>query len=230
MKQKFKFVFEVMLIVAAVCCITLEWGYLIHKQNHARMTFIGHASVKIVTTNGKVIYIDPYYPTVSYREPADYILVTHSHSDHNAVRLCTKKPNCLEINSWDALKDGEYQIFDDEDVKIEAVPSGGNVNHDVRRCVGYIVTMDGVSVFHAGDTSMNEHTQEIVGKKIDYAMYPIDGRYDMGPEEASEMADLIGATHNIPIHGDGDKYFQQREVFSGKGKRILQIGETIFLK
>lgn len=230
MKQRFKYVFEVMLIVAAVCCISMEWGYLINKRNHARMTFIGHASVKIVTTGGKVIYIDSFYPTVSYREPADYILVTHSHSDHNVVRLCTKKPDCVEIHSWDALKDGEYQIFDDGDVKIEAVPSGGNANHDVRSCVGYIVTIDGVSVFHAGDTSMNEHTYDIVGKKIDYAMYPIDGRYDMGPEEASEMADLIGATHNIPIHGDGEKYFQQREVFSGKGKRILQIGGTIFLK
>ena len=55
---------------------------------YARMTFIGHASVKIKTTTGEVIYIDPYFPTDSYKEPADVILVTHGHSDHNRVDLC----------------------------------------------------------------------------------------------------------------------------------------------
>ncbi|MDD6038653.1 MAG: MBL fold metallo-hydrolase, partial [bacterium] len=80
-------------IGAVICIIVLIIlvRYCIMSRLYARMTFIGHASVKIKTTTGKVIYIDPYFPTkFSYREPADFILVTHGHSDHNNMSLCTQ--------------------------------------------------------------------------------------------------------------------------------------------
>ena len=113
---------------------------------------------------GEVIYIDPYYPIkFFYWEPADFILVTHNHSDHNKINLCNQKKNCKIITYKDSLIDGEYQVFDYENVKIEAVPSGGNSSHSFLTNVGYVVTVNGVSVYHSGDTSFGEF--DAVGKR-----------------------------------------------------------------
>ncbi|MDD6039111.1 MAG: MBL fold metallo-hydrolase, partial [bacterium] len=187
--------------------------------------------VKIKTTTGKVIYIDPYFPTkFSYREPADFILVTHGHSDHNNMSLCTQKEDCKVIKWGDALIDGEYQVFEYDDIRIEAVPSGGNSNHKITNNVGYLVTVDGVTVYHSGDTSFAEETKCIADKEIDYAMYTVNGAYTMGPEEATEMADYIGARVNIPIHGNGNEYWKQRKAFSANGTKRLLWSQTIFLR
>ena len=192
------------------------------------LTFIGHASVKLKTLAGDVIYIDPYFDG-DYSEPADYILVTHGHRDHNGLEKCTQAEDCKVILWSDALVDGEYKTFDFESFTIEAVPSGDNKNHKLNDNVGYIINMDGVSVYHAGDTSMNEGKEAIKEKKIDYAMYPVDGIYNMGTKEATEVADLIGATYNIPIHGSNN-FLEQALEFSPKGKLFIMIGQTIDLK
>ena len=196
------------------------------KKELPTLTYIGHATVKLKSKEGKVIYIDPYEEG-DYSEAADYILVTHEHEDHNVISKCTEKDDTVIIRSEDALVDGEYKTFDYDNIKIEAVPSGGNKNHSVTNCVGYIVTIDGVTVFHAGDTSMNDKTNDICGRSIDYALYPVDGTYNMDAEEATEMADLIGAKHNIPIHeyNMGDE--KKSDNFKAKGKLVLKYGETI---
>lgn len=194
----------------------------------SKMTFIGHASVKIVTSAGTVIYIDPYY-SGDYSQAADIILVTHGHDDHNNTSLCTENDGCQIIKWSDALVDGEYKTVEKDDVKIEAVPSGGNSNHDSAVCVGYIVTVDGVNVYHAGDTSMYDGLKEIADKQIDYAMYPIDGVYNMDVNEAMEVSDMIGAAHNIPIHGTDAIFSKQKENFTAKGALLLEPGDTIEL-
>lgn len=194
------------------------------------LTFIGHASVKIKSVSGKVIYIDPYFPSdEEYKEPADFILVSHDHHDHNMISLCTMADDCKVITWKEALVDGKYQVFDFGDIRIEAVPSGGNQYHDVNENAGFICTVDGVSVYHAGDTSMNEDKNIIAKKQIDYAMYPVDGVYNMDAEEASKVSDLIGATHNIPIHGYQQDTKMQFQAFTGKGKLILDFGQKLEL-
>ncbi len=229
-KEKSKVWKKLLLIIAILFFVVLGYN-LASRMLYAKMTFIGHATVKIVTRKGTVIYIDPDFSKGDYSQPADYILVTHGHSDHNNVSKCKKAPGCKVIKWRDALVDGKYQTFDEEDVHIEAVPSGGNSLHDPMVCVGYIITVDGVSVYHAGDTVMYDGLKEIVGKHIDYAMYPVDEVYTMTPAEAGEVADMIGATYNIPIHGGGIKDFpRQCKEFKAKGKLSLHWGQTIYLK
>lgn len=204
--------------------------YFILTRMYARMTFIGHASVKIKTTTREVIYIDPYFPTkFSYIEPADVILLTHDHYDHNNVSLCRQKKNCRVIKWSDALKNGEYQVFELDNIRIEAVPSGGNSNHSIKTNVGYLVTVDDKVVYHSGDTSFAKETRMLCKRKIDYALYTVNGAYTMGPQEATEMADYIGAKVNIPIHGNGKEYWKQRNQFHAKGAKRLIWGQTIFL-
>lgn len=196
-----------------------------------QLTFIGHASIKIKAETGEVIYIDPYYPVeTAYGEPADYILITHAHRDHNCPELCAKKEDCKIIKWSDALVKDEYKVFEAPNVKIEAVPSGGNKNHSLKDNVGFIVTVNGVSVYHGGDTSFAEETKCIAQKKPDYALYSVDGFYTKDPEEATRMADFIGARVNIPIHGYGKDFEKQAKQFHAKGTERLSPGQTIALK
>jgi len=70
------------------------------------LTFIGHASMKIKTEEGAVIYIGPDYKG-DYSEEVDLILVTHEHQDHNQVGLCKPNDGCKIIRAKDAInKDG----------------------------------------------------------------------------------------------------------------------------
>ena len=51
----------------------------------------------------------------------------------------------------------------------------------------------------------------------------------MGPGEATEMADYIGARVNIPIHGDSRRYPDQRRQFAADGYYKAYINQILFL-
>ena len=92
-----------------------------------KLLYQGHGSLRIVTSEGKVIYIDPYAGE-GYDLPADLILVSHGHSDHTAVQLIGKKNDgCQIIYYKDALVNGEYKKYDLGYVTVEAVQAGNQV-------------------------------------------------------------------------------------------------------
>ena len=190
------------------------------------LTLIGHASMKIITKEGVVIYIDPYYDG-DYSEEADIILSTHEHFDHNVIEKVTQKPDCRVIRVADALNpDLSHNSFEIKGVKIEAVTAGGNKNHHPDNTVGYLITFDGLTVYHPGDTSKIPEMEALKDRNIDFAFFPIDGVYNMGPEEATECANLIGAKHNIPMH-----FFDADPMkFTPENLFRMQYGDTIELK
>ena len=97
----------------------------------ATLLYQGQASIRIVTDEVKVIYIDPYSGD-SYELPADLILVTHSHFDHNQMDKVEKRnEDCRIITYKEAVQNGEHQIFELDFVTIEAVEAGYNPLHDV---------------------------------------------------------------------------------------------------
>ena len=194
------------------------------------LTYIGHASVKIVAKDGSVLYIDPHYYAGDYSDAADCVCVTHCHDDHKPHEDVVLKPDGTLILYNEALHDGIYETYDCGSFKVEAVPAGGNVNHNINSCVGYIVTVDGVTVYHAGDTSMIEQMNDLAERELDYAMFPIDGKANMNAKAATEVAAIVGAKHNIPIH-EMDDYGKPKksEKFTPEGKLVLEYGETIVI-
>jgi len=67
---------------------------------------MGQASLRIVTAEGKVIYIDPYAGD-DYDLPADLILVTHGHFDHCAVdKVQDRNEDCMVITHREAVEAG----------------------------------------------------------------------------------------------------------------------------
>ncbi|MBD5146262.1 MAG: hypothetical protein HDT21_10220 [Ruminococcus sp.] len=75
------------------------------------LLYMGQASIRIVTAENKVIYIDPYAGDF-YDLPADLILVTHAHFDHNQIsKVESRNPDCIIITQDEALENGEHQVF-----------------------------------------------------------------------------------------------------------------------
>ena len=198
-----------------------------------KLLYQGHGSLRITTAEGKVIYIDPYAGE-GYDVPADLILVTHGHSDHNQVKLIKKKnKGCKTITYKEALKKGKYETYDLGWVTVEAVQAGNNKNHSIKQCVGWVITLsDGVTVYATGDTSATEQMKELGERNLDYAFIVCDGVYNMDMDEAIQCANLINAKHTIPYHMAPGKLFDRSraELFDVPGRMIVPAGEEIVLE
>ncbi len=198
-----------------------------------RLLYQGHGSLRIVTGEGKVIYIDPYAGE-GYDLPADLILITHGHQDHTAVNLIkTRNDDCRIISYKEALTDGEYKTFDLGYATVEAVQAGNNKNHNIRECVGWVITLPGdITVYATGDTSATDQMAQLAGRNLHYAFFVCDGIYNMDMDEAISCAKLVNAQHSIPYHMAPGKLFDsgRAEQFDVPGRLIVQAGEEITLE
>lgn len=170
------------------------------------ITWLGHASFKV--GDDRVVYIDPW--KLGRAEPADMILVTHSHPDHCSPEDVAKlqKEGTVIITVADCadkfrgdvhiLKPGDSLKIDE--VTIEAVPAYNTdkPNHPkAAGWVGFIIEMGGSRIYYAGDTDMIPEMDEI---KADIALLPVGGTYTMTAEEAAQAAERINPQVAIPMH------------------------------
>lgn len=187
----------------------------------ASLLYQGHGSVRIEAADGMVIYVDPYAGE-GYDKKADLILITHEHRDHNNIDLIKEKADAVILRSKDMLIKGIYQIKKIGNIKIEAVPAY-NKNHKKEECVGYILTINGKTIYLSGDTSTTDAMPGFKERKLDYAFLCMDGKYNMGPEEATECAKMIGAKHTVPYHMTPGKLFDEETAKKLKVDSILIV-------
>ena len=195
----------------------------------AELLYQGHGSLRIVSDTGAVAYLDPFAGE-GYDLPADLVLVTHDHHDHNRVDLVPQKPGCT-VYSWrEALAAGSTGRYEGHGFAVQAVRAE-NKNHDPACCVGFLITVDGKKIYAAGDTSATRQMEEFAVLGLDWAFLPIDGIYNMGPEEASRAAGLIAAAHSVPIHMKPGGLFDAAMAarFQGPGKTVVRPGQTVQL-
>jgi len=196
------------------------------QEGETKLLYQGHASCRLTAKNGTVIYIDPAYGE-GYDLPADIILVTHGHNDHNKVELVTQKKNCIVITN-DKAQDqkGKYNTFKIKGIKIEAVEAY-NASHHRNIGVGYIITIDGIKLYHSGDTGKTDQMETFPEKNIDYVLLYCDSI----PETAAEWAKIIDGKTNIPIHTRYPMIFDRNvaERFNAPNKLILEPKDEIEL-
>ncbi len=201
-----------------------------------KLTWLGHASFKI---KGKyTIYIDPW--KISEADKSNIILITHSHHDHfsptDISKIQTPKttilapPNGLKKLKGDIRKVKPGQIISIGEVKIETVPAynlGKPFHPQKNNWVGYIIEIEGVRIYHSGDTDLIPEMKKI---KADLALLPIGGTYTMTAKEAAKAAKSINPQLVIPIHyGDIVGTESDARLLKKKSKvkvRILEKGET----
>lgn len=172
-----------------------------------RIHWLGHAAFKIAAS--KVIYLDPYQLKAG-QQPADIILITHKHYDHSspediakvrqAASVIIGPADSLEKITGDtrAIKVGETITVGD--VEITAVPAyntGKAFHPKDAGWVGYLIKIDGVTVYHAGDT---DHIPEMKQFHPDIALLPVGGTYTMTAEEAARAAQDLRPQVAIPMH------------------------------
>jgi len=191
-----------------------------------KLLYQGHGSFRLTSDDKRVIFVDPYKGK-GYDTPADIILVTHQHSDHNKIKRCAQKQDCRIITNAEALADGRHNSFEINGIQITAVEAM-NKNHDPKLCVGYLITLDNVKIYASGDTSTTKQMETFAALKLDYALFPGDGIFNMGLAEAAECSKLVGAKHNILIHlKPGESVRKKAEKWDAPNKLIVEPGQEI---
>lgn len=187
---------------------------------------LAHSSIRI--DNEKVIYCDPFRVEENFND-ADIVLITHSHYDHlspediaRVVKDDTEivAPVSAEADARKTVPpNGKLTLLrpyesGENGVKITAVPAynvGKHFHPKENGWLGYIIEKDGVSVYIAGDTDINEDNKKI---KCDIALVPVGGTYTMTAEEAAALVNTIKPKAAIPTHygsivggkEDGEKF------------------------
>ena len=176
-----------------------------------------HACIRI-EMDGKEIQIDPVAKlgdrTVDYAAmpKADYIFVTHEHGDHydaNSIKQLTGAKTQLVMNKRcaDMYGAGKVMVNGDKlqfaDVSVEAVPAynyteGHTQFHPKGRDNGYILTIDGLRIYIAGDTEDIPEMSKI--KDIDIAFLPCNQPYTMTPDQLIRAAKVIKPKVLFPYH------------------------------
>ena len=177
-----------------------------------------HASIR-VEYDGKEIEIDPVTKlgnrTVDFTAmpKADYIFVTHEHQDHfdrEALKILTAQQTSLVTNKRcaDMLGSGKVMANGDklqlaDDITVEAVPAyniteGRQQYHPKGRDNGYILTIDGLRIYTAGDT---EDIPEMASvSDIDIAFLPCNQPFTMTTDQLVRAARIVKPKVLFPYH------------------------------
>ena len=160
-----------------------------------------------------VVYIDPW-GLKGELPPADLVLITHAHGDHYSSDDIkrVKGAKTTFVAPADVAKElsGNVKVVrpgervDAASVRLETVPA---YNIDPARLqahprtnnwVGYIITLGGVTYYHAGDT---DHLPELEKLKTDVAFVPIgNGGFVMTVDEAAALVRAMKPKLAVPMH------------------------------
>ncbi len=212
-------------LMAAIFCAANVCGQQnkndVFKTKHGRTVKIYallHASIRIVY-DGKEIEVDPVAKmgnrTTDYAKlpKADYILLTHEHGDHfdkGAIGLLTGGSTRLVTNKrcGDMLGYGEVMANGDKkvlapDISVEAVPAYNTTEghlqyHPKGRDNGFVLTVDGLRIYIAGDTEDIPEMKDI--KDIDIAFMPCNQPYTMTTQQLVRAARTVKPKVLYPYH------------------------------
>ncbi|CAO0822612.1 MBL fold metallo-hydrolase [Desulfarculales bacterium] len=169
--------------------------------------WLGHDCFRLDCSAGS-IYFDPY--ELQGGPTAALILSSHDHFDHCMPEDIAKIQGPQTVILTEAqcakklgagvkvMKPGDTQEV--AGIKIRAVPAYNTDKefHPKQNAwLGFVVTVDGVSIYHAGDT---DHIPEMSGLDVDVALLPVSGIYVMTAEQAVQAAKAIKPRLAIPMH------------------------------
>ena len=228
-----------------------------------KVTYHGHSVVTIVTDDGTNLVFDPF---INGHEAcdldvrtveADYILLTHAHSDHFGDTIeIAKRTGATVITT---VEIAEY--LSSKDIEAHGMQPGGSFNFEFGHvkltpaihgsslqlkpddempttlglASGILVSINNKIIYHVGDTALYSD-MKLIGEMndIDLAFVPIGDNFTMGPKDAAVATKWLKAKQAVPIHYNTFPMIEQDPsdyinlLDDGVGK-ILTIGDFIEL-
>ena len=172
-----------------------------------------HSSIRI--SKNKAIYIDPFKIDKDYND-ADIVFITHDHFDHYSeedidkvinenttiiipkellTKILRKGINKNAVITVESNK--EYMVQGIKFETILAYNTNKTFHPKENDWVGYIITLDGIRYYIAGDTDITEENRKV---KCDVAFVPVGGTYTMDFKEAAQLINEIQPKIAVPIH------------------------------
>ncbi|MFT5300575.1 MAG: L-ascorbate metabolism protein UlaG (beta-lactamase superfamily) [Mariniblastus sp.] len=225
------------------------------------LTWLGHATW-LITHGEHRILLDPFLndsPTAPQKAAdvdADFILVSHGHFDHVA--------DVAEIaNRCDATVIAGYEIAqwftENHGVKTAiGMNIGGSLELPVKSAkisikmtpaihssqlpdgsyggvaAGFLLMLDGKTLYFACDTALFSDMQLLRNKGIDVAVLPIGDLFTMGPSDSVAATNYLNPKQVLPAHyntwppieQDADAWADMIRTGSTAEPIVLQPGQT----
>lgn len=223
-----------------------------------KISFLGHAGF-LLEGEAKIL-IDPFITGNPVCDTGledikpDLILVTHGHGDHlgDAVQIA-KNTGATIVSVYELatycsrhnvtahpMHIGGCHQFGKVKVKLTPAWHGSGLITDgpaeyLGTPCGFILTMDGKTIYHSGDTALFGD-MELIGRlnTLDLALLPIGDNFTMGPSDALEAVKMLKPKQVIPMHYDTwplisqnpDDFKIEVERETAAGVIILKPGES----
>lgn len=224
-----------------------------------KITFYGHASLGI-EVGGKHILVDPYIsanPQAAHIDitklKADYILLTHAHSDHILdVEAIAKRTNAVIVSNFEVASH-----FGEKGFQYHPMNHGGSWNFDFGKVKyvsaihsssfpdgsyggnpgGFVIEGEHKNIYISGDTALTMDMKLIpMRTKLDLAIFPIGDNFTMDVEDAILASDFVDCDKILGVHYDTFGYIKInheeaiRKFFNkNKDLMLLEIGASIEL-
>jgi L-ascorbate metabolism protein UlaG (beta-lactamase superfamily) len=225
-----------------------------------KLTYYGHACFA-VEAGGKTLLFDPFITPNPLAEKidskkiaADFILISHGHSDHVAdvVEIARRTGATViapfEVGSW----------FENKGVKnVQSMNHGGGAKMPFGRVkltsaihsssmpdgsyggnpAGFVIETSDGNFYYSGDTALS-YEMKLIGEQtsLRFAVLPIGDFFTMGIEDALRAAEFVGVSKIVGVHYDTFPPIKLDRAAATKaaeaaGKELLlpQIGKTIDL-
>lgn len=190
------------------------------EYQNLTINHFAHDCFQIISA-GQVIYIDPFKLADGQIQPADYVFITHGHFDHCSPEDVRKivsvkttviaSAECQENLSGIKVKEIHY-LKPGQDLSVDGLRVWAIQAYNINKFrepgvpfhlpggdeLGYIIQINGVRIYHAGDTDNIPEMANL--ENIDLALLPVSGTYVMTPTEAAAAAKVIKPKIAIPMH------------------------------
>ena len=225
-----------------------------------KITFYGQNCLGI-EIQGKHILVDPFISGNDLAKdkidmnaiPADYILITHAHSDHTLdAEAIAKRTGAMIVSNFEITNH-----YESKGLEVHPMNHGGSWKFEFGKVKyviahhtssfpdgsyggqpgGFVIQGEHKNIYIAGDTALTIDMKLIpLYTKLDLAILPIGDNFTMGVDDAIIASDFVECDKILGVHYDTFGYIEidheeaKRKFYTaGKDLMLLEIGKTLEL-